>query len=149
MAGKSNITFKHKGIVNNNELYLYDVDFYKEDIERHNSLKVYIEIHQEEEMDHTLEQMRYFRGPVTNIALESNAFNGYDKNEFQDLMKWMFLSEKKDIKLKDGTYKEVTHVPSLGSLKKKQMTHFIERVIQFLAEENIIVKSPNEFYGKD
>jgi hypothetical protein len=143
MAGRDKITFKHKGVVQNGELYLEDVSFYKEDLVRHNGLNIHIEIH-EEELDHTFEQMKFFRGPITSIALQSNAFAGYSKLEFQELMKTMFLAEKKDVRMLNGIIKEVIHIPSLGNLKLKEMNQFINDVIQFLAEEGITIKSINE-----
>lgn len=139
MKGKDNITINHKGRVINNKLMLYDVNLYQDDIERHNNLDIIVRITLDEE-DHTPEQMKFFRGHITNCALNSETFGGYTKKEFQDAMKYEFLSEKVDIKQKDGSYKEVTIVPSLGNLSLKKMKWFIERVIQFLAEENIIVE---------
>jgi len=138
MKGKDNITLNHKGKVVNNELFLWDVDLYRKDIERHNDLDVILKITLDEE-EHTPEQMKYFRGHITNCALNSESFGGYTKKEFQDLMKYMFLSEEVAIKQKDGSFKDVTTIPSLSNLTLKKMKWFIERVLQFLAEENIIV----------
>ena len=148
MAGKDNITFKHKGKVVSGSLALYDTALYIQDLERHEGMDIFVEIHLDE-VNHTPEQMAYFRGPITNIALQTEVFGGWTKIEFQEFMKEQFLKEVKDVKQLDGTIKEMIVIPSLGDVGIRKMKKFIEDVIQFLAEQDIIVKSPNEYNGKE
>lgn len=140
MKGRNGITLEHRGKVSDaGELQLWDLERYQDDLMRHRGLDIRL-IVVEDEPNHTPEQMAFFRGPITNIALQDEMFGGWTKNEFQECMKTMFLSETKDIKQPDGTYKEIEIVPSLGDIGIKKMSDFIESVVNFLAENDINVE---------
>ncbi len=61
-------------------------------------------------------------------------FGGWERDEFQYAMKCLYLSEVKDVKQLDGSYKEEKRVGSLGDLGVRKMSKFIENVLGFLAE---------------
>jgi hypothetical protein len=144
MKGKNNITLEHRGKVSNGALQLWDLEKYQHDIERHDGCDIRLII-VEDVPNHTTEQMRTFRGHITDCALQAEDFGGWTKQEFQEAMKYQFLRETKDVKQPDGSYKEIERVPSLGDLNIKQMSEFIENVINFLAELEIKVEINSEF----
>jgi len=100
----------------------------------------------------TTDQHGYYRAGIIGECLQSESFGGWERDEIDDFFCDMFLCYNKVrvIRQKDGPEitKQVRIDVTTGDLSKKEMQEFIDKVIAYLnVEENIIVKSPQEYYN--
>lgn len=96
------------------------------------------------------DQHGYYRGGIIPEALAHECFGGYTEDELHEVLANKFLSyyyTKMVPSVKYGTLPTViTKTQSLSGISKEDMTVFIEKVIRFLAEQGIVVKTPEEYY---
>lgn len=90
----------------------------------------------------------YYRGGIIGECLDSNIFAGWERNEIHDFFAQMFLTYAKTIKFigsKGTHYREQVNTISTSSLSSKEMSEFCDKVIQWCAENGIIIHSPEEY----
>lgn len=95
----------------------------------------------------TLDQHGYYRAGIIREALRYESFGGWTEDELHDFFADMFLKETV-VKTIDGTQYPVTSIRSTKDLSVQEMKEFIERVIQWLAEHDIVVLTPEQYYTK-
>lgn len=137
------ISYKHKGRVRNGKLFYYNLSFYQKDLERFEEMDIDI-ILKESFEEPTQNQYNFFHGPVLNIALESNEFGGYNKQELKEILKNKFLLEKRQ-KIVNGEKINYIIIPKLSDLSKKKLSDFIEKCIIFFAESGIEIKDIDDY----
>ncbi len=98
----------------------------------------------------TADQFAYFFGGVVATALEFNCYAGWTKKSFQKHYEDEFLSEPvMYIKHNDDgsirSQKQGIVTKGIEELNRKEMAEFTEKVIRVLAEEGIVVLTPEQY----
>jgi hypothetical protein len=79
----------------------------------------------------TLAQLRFYWGAVLPAICKAIGYS--DRYEVHDYLKNLYLSEIKELTIKDNENHYVS-VPSLSDLPKNQMRDYIERCIEFMVD---------------
>ncbi len=140
---------RHYGIIRNGKVRLHNLPLYninKDALEGKQIEFTIKEIHERP----TLDQYAYYRGAVIETALTAECFGGWTADEIDKELSDLFLGINRMVEYtrKEGTItKKITrHVPSKdSSFPKKAMAEFIDKCIMFLAQEGIIVHSPQQY----
>ena len=81
--------------------------------------------------------------------MSSESFGGWEERDVQNLFEDMFLSYwyEKEVRFDGKIFKkQIYHKESFRGMDKESMKIVIDKIIRFLAEQNIIVKTPEEYY---
>lgn len=142
------ITIKHSGHVKNGKKVYDNPDLYREQIQALEG-RNFVEEIKEKKVNASMSQYGYYRGAILPTCHKSEMFNSFDKKDdiHDNYFAPQFLSYTVLVKLPGKTYEQIK-VRSLADLSVDEMSVFIERVIAFLAENNIDVPAPEEFYNK-
>lgn len=100
----------------------------------------------------TLDQHAYYRKGIIGEALKNEMFGGWDKDEVHDFFSDKFLGEfywKKYYDDYNKTTSQITDrkVKSTSNLSTKEMSEYMDKCIRWLAEHDIVVLTPEQFYG--
>ena len=115
--------------------------------------KQFEEVIQQRFEDESPNQHAYYRGGIIKATcMEAEAFAGLSERDIHDIFANMFLTYVRPVVVRfngeERTF-EVSHTDSTGDLGKKRMSEFIDKVLNFLAEQSIFPLTPEEyFYGK-
>lgn len=140
-------TIRHYGTVINDEVIMYNEDLLKQQFAGYEGKEFYLEV-REKPKNVTQDQHGYYRGAIVPTCLEFESFGGWDEKMVHDFFVDEFLSYKKIMTYK-GVPKEVKIIPSHSSLNRKEMSEFIDKVLQWLAQEGIYVMTPEQYnFGK-
>jgi hypothetical protein len=96
----------------------------------------------------------YYYGAVIGTALQAEMFGGWDKDEMDDFFSDMFLTSYKTLRINHpGSEKEehytIKKVRSKGNgFTSKEMVEFVDKVIIWLAQNDIVVP-PSENYSEE
>lgn len=141
--------YKHYGKVVKKEMHFYHPEILQNII---NSLegKEFELILKEKHKKVTHDTHSYYRGGIVKEALQYECFGGYTEDDFHELMASMFLTVH-STKLIHGDTEEPLQIPcsrtrSTSELTQKEMGEFIEKVIRFLAQQGIVIKTPEQYY---
>lgn len=98
----------------------------------------------------SLDTHGYYRGGIIKECLNYEMFRGWEEDDIHEFFANEFLGYRRVLILHkdDGTIEQhpVPKITSTSSLNQKEMNEFIEKVIAWLAQHNIIIKSPEEYY---
>ena len=140
---------RHYGVVRNGKVRLHNLKLYNINKEALEGKQIEFTIKEVHESP-TLDQYAYYRGAVIETALTAECFGGWSGDEVDKELSDMFLGIDRMVEYtrKDGdkVNKITRYVPSKdGSFPKKSMAEFIDKCIMFLAQENVIVHTPEEY----
>lgn len=112
--------------------------------------KEFEETLQERFVDTTPDQMGYFRaGIIRHACMESEDFGGWSEQEIANHFaeKFLTFTKAKQILFKGKqTGIEIKVTESTANLGKKRMSEFIEKVLNYLAEEHeVFPLSPDDY----
>lgn len=142
------IVIKHYGRIVNGVKQYYNPALYKETITSLEG-KEFEEVIKQKHKRVSEDAHGYYRGGVLGTALEFEMFGGWTKDDLHDFFAKMFLSYKKSLILKydDGTecVETIKKTQSTSGLNSKEMTEFVDKVIQWLAEQGIVVLPPEQY----
>lgn len=86
----------------------------------------------------------YYGGIIKKTCMQSTLFEGWTEKEIDAFFKDEFLTYYAT-KSVDGVEKDFPVVEGLSKLTTQEMGQYTERVIQWLAEHDIIVLTPDEY----
>ena len=90
-------------------------------------------------------QYAYYRKGIIATCLTTEMFGGWEADEIAKFLEEMFLSETTIKRLPAGTWSnKITR--TIANLSTIEMSEFIEKVIAWLAQNNISIKSPEEYF---
>ncbi len=140
---------RHYGVIRNGKVRLHNLTLYNRNKEQLEGKQIEFTIKEIHESP-TTDQYAYYRGAVIETALTAECFGGWTGDEVDKELSDMFLGINRmvEYKRKDGTVisKITRYVPSKdSSFPKKQMAEFIDKCIIFLAQEGVIVHSPEQY----
>ncbi len=101
--------------------------------------------------DESDEQHGYYRGGIVRATcMQTELFGGWTEKAIHKHFASLFLKyvQRNELHKKDGTVEVVEDVviESTGSLGKKRMSEFIDKVLHYLAEQEIYPLTPQEYY---
>ena len=145
---------RHNGYIENGVVYYHNIDLYNRKIQSLEGKKISVTIEEYREKA-TKDQFGFLFGGIIPTALEHECYAGWEKRELVNHFENEFLMEPVR-KFKKINNKEVACpiwiARKVSELDTKEMTIFIEKIIARLAEEGIVVLSPDEYktkkYGK-
>lgn len=143
------VIYHHYGNVNEDgSLFFYNKALFQQstDLLRGKEFDIIIK---EKHKKVSLDTHGYYRGGVIKEALQYEIFGGWDEGDLHNFFASEFLRETKILSLsKEGAVHQapVTSIRSTASLNQSEMNEFVEKVIRWLANEGIVIHSPEEYY---
>jgi|694.fasta_scaffold00323_12 hypothetical protein len=142
----ANITIKHFGrVLPNGNISFYNVDLWQEQRESLAGKEFELTI-KERHKRPSVSQFGYYWGAILKTCLQNESFSHYTTVEelHKEVMAPMFLCYQ--IRVVVGKKKYDKHmVKSLTELNKKETSEFIDNVLNFVAQEGVIVLSPESY----
>jgi len=135
IANNGNISFYHADLWNEQRLSLIGKEVEITIKERHRKPSV--------------SQFSYYWGGILRTCLQHESFQGYDSVEdlHKSVMQPLFLGYQ--IRVVVGGKKYDKHmVKSLTELSKKETAEFIDNVLNFVAQEGVIILQPEQYTEK-
>lgn len=93
----------------------------------------------------TTDQHAFYRGAIIKTCLETELFGGWTDDEIHDYFRGLYLSRTLLFTFPNGKREEIKVLESTASISKKKMAQFIDSVINWLAQQNIYIQSPEEY----
>lgn len=87
----------------------------------------------------------YYRGGIIPACLASEMFGGWDEKEVHKFFQAQFLEEVIVKTLGDGTIAEIAYTLSTAELTQSQMSVFVDKVLGFCSQHNIVVQPPENY----
>lgn len=92
------------------------------------------------------DQQAYYRSFVRHTLVGCEIFSDWNENRIHKFFASRYLRYNK-IEVVGGIEHVVWNVESTANIGKKRMAEFIESVIQWCAEENIIIGTPEDYHS--
>lgn len=145
----SKVTIKHYGKIERGKIVYYNPLLFLEvtkELEGREFELVIKEKHKRVSTD----AHGYYRGGIIGECLKSNLFAGWEREEIHEHFAGLFLNyvtHEKCLDKKGNTiYKEVIKKTSTSNLSSKEMFEYCEKCIQWCAENEIIIHSPEQYF---
>jgi hypothetical protein len=142
----ANIQIRHFGrVLPNGNISFYNVDLWQEQRESLAGKEFELTI-KERYKRPSVSQFGYYWGAILKTCLQNESFSHYTTVEelHKEVMAPMFLCYQ--IRVVVGKKKYDKHmVKSLTELNKKETSEFIDNVLNFVAQEGVIVLSPESY----
>lgn len=139
----------HLGTVKNGRVDYDRPVFYQSEMAKLEGKKIRAYFEEIKEKKTVSQLAFYFGGIVRKTCMGSTLFDGWMEEEIDQFFRKRFLTYIKTIQYLDKTSEFVQVINELRDLNKDEMTIFIDRVIQFLAEHGIEVLDPEMYkYNK-
>lgn len=142
----ANITIRHFGrVLQNGNISFYNVELWQEQRESLAGKEFELTI-KERHKRPSVSQFSFYWGGVLKTCLQHESFSHYTTVEelHRDVMAPMFLSYQVRVVVGKKKYDKVM-TKSLTELNKKETSEFIENVINFAAQEGVVVLSPEQY----
>lgn len=143
------VTIKHFGKVVNGKRLYYNFDLHTENLHDLEGQE-FVEVIKLKPKKVSHDAHGYYRGGILGTAMEFEMFSGWEREEIHDNhFSELFLTYKKTVKYMAGVetmYRTKTYKQSTASLSSTEMFDFCQKCIQWLAENGIIVLTPDEYY---
>jgi hypothetical protein len=143
------ILIKHFGrCLDNGNIVFYHKSLWDEQRDALSGKEIEITI-KEKHKRPTVSQFSYYWGAILKTCLQNESFSHYTTVEelHKEVMAPMFLCYQ--IRVVVGKKKYDKHmVKSLTELNKKETSDFIDNVLNFVAQEGVIVLSPESYTDK-
>lgn len=137
---------RHLGVVKNGKFQAYKPELLKSELQEKEGQPVYLLV-QDYEVEKTTDELGYYYGGIiAGTCMRTEIFGGWEKEEIDDFFQTMFLDEH-ITKMMKGEVVSFNRRNRISKLTKKNMSMFINKVIQYLASEGIVVL-PSEMYLK-
>ena len=138
---------KNKGKVLDGKFHPHYPKSYKEQLDSLNGKEVNLML-QEPKVKTTDDQYAYYRAAIVRNACKkgSEMFGGWKEEEIHSFFCQEFLTDTKILLLDDDAM-EVKITSSTSKIGKKKMSDFIQQVIVWCAEQEIVVPTPEEYYA--
>lgn len=144
----NNTTIRHYGRVVNGKKIYYNNDLYRETLASIEGQE-FEEVIKPRRKKVSNDAHGYYRGGIIGECLNSEIFAGWNRDEIHEShFAPMFLSYTTTIKYiagKETMYREEKRVQSTATLSSKEMFEFCEKCIQWCAENDIIIHTPEEY----
>lgn len=142
----ANIQIRHFGrVLPNGNISFYNVELWQEQRESLAGKEFELTI-KERHKRPSVSQFGYYWGAILKTCLQNESFSHYTTVEelHKEVMAPMFLCYQ--IRVVVGKKKYDKHmVKSLTELNKKETSEFIDNVLNFVAQEGVIVLSPESY----
>jgi hypothetical protein len=142
----ANITIKHFGrVLPNGNISFYNVELWQEQRESLAGKEFELTIKDRHKRP-SVSQFGYYWGAILKTCLQNESFSHYTTVEelHKEVMAPMFLCYQ--VRVVVGKKKYDKHmVKSLTELNKKETSEFIDNVLNFVAQEGVIVLSPESY----
>jgi hypothetical protein len=143
------VTIKHYGKIVKGVKHYYNPKLYSQNLLELEG-KEFEEVLREKHKRVSQDAHGYYRGGVLGTAMSCEMFAGWERDDIHDFFARMFLAYTKTniLIMPGGTTKtiNVRKVDSTASLNSRRMKEFTDKCIQWLAEHNVIVLSPEDYY---
>lgn len=97
----------------------------------------------------TKNQLGYlWQGIIKSVCMRTEMFGGWTKDEIYEFFCAYFLADFKIMKDTKGEQVSVMTIKSLSRLNKRETSEFIDKIINWLALNEIHVPSPDEWIQK-
>lgn len=144
-----NIDIRHFArILDNGKLIFYNLDMFEEQKLSLRGKEVELII-KEKHKRPTVSQFSYYWGGILGTCLTCECFNHYSTKEelHKEVFAPMYLSYQVRVIVGKKKWDKVM-VKSLSELNKKETSEFIENVINFCAEQDIIILPSEQYIEK-
>lgn len=145
----ANVQIRHFGrVLPNGNISFYNVELWQEQRESLAGKEFELTI-KERHKRPSVSQFGYYWGAILKTCLQNESFSHYTTVEelHKEVMAPMFLCYQ--IRVVVGKKKYDKHmVKSLTELNKKETSEFIDNVLNFVAQEGVIVLSPESYTDK-
>ena len=145
----ADITIKHFGrVLPNGNISFYNVELWQEQRESLAGKEFELTL-KERHKRPSVSQFGYYWGAILKTCLQNESFSHYTTVEelHKEVMAPMFLCYQ--IRVVVGKKKYDKHmVKSLTELNKKETSEFIDNVLNFVAQEGVVVLSPESYTDK-
>lgn len=142
-------TYHHYGKVTNGSLVHYNWPLFKQSLASLEG-KEFDLIVKEKRKRVSLDTHGYYRGGIIRECLQYEIFGGWEEEDVHDFFSFEFLGHTKTFMVRHDngmiSYRNLKKVPSTADLSQKEMNEYIEKVIAWLANEGIVVHSPEDYY---
>lgn len=139
---------RHYGKISKGKVLLINLPLYTENIKSLENKDVEITI-KEKSQPVNPDQHAYYRGAVLETALTAECFRGWSADEIHKEFAYLYLGCDVQVNYirKNGTVvsRIKREVPSTADIGKKRMAEYVDRCIIHLAEEGIVVHSPEQY----
>ncbi len=139
-----NLLIKHFGYVAHNVFTPVDRQKYNNQLAGLDGKKCALMI-EEVEDNATVDQHAYYRGAVIKTCLKSEYFAHSSDDDVHELFTTLFLGYVVFINTGGLVWSDQRYY-STAKMKKKPFAEFLEKVIAWCAEHNIIIHSPEDYY---
>lgn len=93
------------------------------------------------------DQYGYYHAAIIDECMKNEMFGGWTHEDIDEYFSSMFLTVKRSLTTSDGQIHIISKTLSKGQgFSKKDMSEFIERCIQWCAENKIIIHSSEEYF---
>ncbi len=93
----------------------------------------------------SLDTHGYYRAGIVKECMNYEIFGGYSEDEIHAFFSNLFLKYSKTMIINDAQY-QVTRIQSTAELSQSEMNEFVEKVIRWLANEGIVIHSPEQYF---
>lgn len=140
------IIYHHYGKVTNGALVHYNWPLFKQTLSSLEGLEFDL-ILKEKHKRVSLDTHGYYRGGIIKECMQYEIFGGWDENDIHEFFADMFLKYTKTLIRSDINKRIlVTKVQSTAELNQREMNEFIDKVIAWLANEGIVIHSPEQYF---
>lgn len=143
------ITYHHYGQVKNGTLIHYNFPLYSQTLSSLEG-KEFDLIIKEKHKRVSLDTHGYYRAGIVKECMNYEMFGGWSEDDLHSFFADMFLKYTKMLIVNHDngttTQREITRIQSTSELNQKEMNEFIDKVVQWLAEHEIIIQSPESYY---
>ena len=145
----ANIQIRHFGrVLPNGNISFYNVELWQEQRESLAGKEFELTI-KERHKRPSVSQFGYYWGAILKTCLQNESFSHYTTVEelHKEVMAPMFLCYQIRVVVGKKKYDKYM-VKSLTELNKKETSEFIDNVLNFVAQEGVIVLSPESYTDK-
>lgn len=133
------------GVIKNGKFTPFTPSIYKDALQSYENKIVDLYITEHEE-PRTPSQLGFYYGVIIRkVCMNTEKFSGWEEPEIDKFFKSLYLVTR-DWRVIGGRKYEVVSTESLSSISKKRLSAFIEKVVAWLATEDIIVPDPENVY---
>lgn len=144
-----NVTIRHFGrVLPNGNISFYNVELWQEQRESLAGKEFELTL-KERHKRPSVSQFNYYWGGILKTCLQHESFSHYTTVEelHKEVMAPMFLSYQ--IRIVVGKKKwDKTMVKSLTELNKRETSEFIDNVLNFVAQEGVLILPPEQYTDK-
>jgi hypothetical protein len=142
--------YRHYGKVVNHKPIFKDEAFYQKNIDALEGKEFEI-VMKEKHKKVSEDTHAYYRAGIIEECLKYEIFGGWNKEEVHAHFARMFLSylvEEKHLVDGEVLFLTVKKTESTADITQKEMNEFVDNVIQWCAEQGIVILSPEQYYLK-